>query len=80
LGSLKRNRGFADFGSRAPAEIRPMNFFECRNLTEFTYECNPLKSPPLDLLAEDLGAVYKYFKLRSVRYCRPQRAITLSVH
>jgi hypothetical protein len=45
----------------------PLNFFECTNLKEFSYECNPLKSPPAELLAEDLGSIYKYGKLRQIR-------------
>lgn len=41
---------------------------QCENLSEFTYECNPLRSPPPELLAEDLGALYKYGRLRKIRY------------
>ena len=45
----------------------PISFFQCNLLSSFTYECNPLRSPPLELLAEDLGAIYRYSKLRSAR-------------
>jgi len=45
----------------------PISFFQCTLLTTFTYECNPLRSPPLELLSEDLGAIYRYSKLRSSR-------------